>query len=97
MIFVCLGFNDPLNIFALACRRHDYRWRASNFLPMLGSSEGSLACHAYCDTGLLFIMHGNFLGPMTLTSVAERLAVNMSLPVFTNNQPSACETNALTD
>ena len=43
---------------------------------------------------------------MTLTPVAERLAVEMSLSVFTswacggwdsNTQPSACDANALTD
>ena len=35
------------------------------------SSEGSLACHTYCD----------LQGPVTLTSNAERLAVELSLPV----------------
>ena len=43
---------------------------------------------------------------MTLTPIAERLAVQLSLPVFTttvyrgwglNSQPSACGANALTD
>ena len=45
-------------------------------------------------------------GPLTQTSVAERLAMERSLPVFSiyvcrsldsNIQPSACEANALTD
>ena len=35
------------------------------------SSEGSLTCH------------GHLRGPVTLTPVAERLAVELSLPVFT--------------
>ena len=63
----------------------------------------SLACHTYCDTG-----HYNehLRGPVTLTPVTERLAVELSLPVFTtkvsrssdsNSQLSACETNSLTE
>ena len=43
------------------------------------SSEGYLTCHTYCDKGLLFI---NLRGPVTLTPVAERLAVELLLPVF---------------
>ena len=44
------------------------------------SSEGSLTCHTYCDTDLPF---GHLGGPVTLTLVAERLAVELSLPFFT--------------
>ena len=36
------------------------------------SSEGSLACHNYCDTGILL------RGPVTLKSIAERLAEECS-------------------
>ena len=46
------------------------------------SSEGSLACHPYCDTGLTFII-GHLRGPVTLTPNAKRLAVELSLPVLT--------------
>ena len=65
-------------------------------------SEESLACHTYCDTGHPFIM---VRGPVTLTPIAERLAVELSLLVFTtwvcrgwdlNNQPFAWKANALT-
>ena len=58
------------------------------FWPILGdhghllSSEGSLACHPYCDTGLPFII-GHLRGPVTLTPNAKRLAVELSLPVLT--------------
>ena len=41
------------------------------------SSEGSLSCHTYCDTG-----HGHLRGPVTLTPIAKRLAVELSLPVL---------------
>ena len=45
------------------------------------SSEGSLACHTYCDTGIRF--SGQLRGPVTLAPIAERLAVELSLPAFT--------------
>ena len=45
------------------------------------SSEGSLACHTYCDTGHPFIMV--LRGSVTLAPYAERLAVELSLPVLT--------------
>ena len=58
--------------------------KGSKFRPMLWplSSEGSLtslACHNYCDTGHPFIM----VISVTLTPIAERLAKELSLPVFT--------------
>ena len=68
------------------------------------SSEGSLACHTYCDTGHPFILVISE-DPVTLAPIVERLAVKLSLPVFTtkvchgcdsNSQPSASGTNALT-
>ena len=57
------------------------------FGPMLGthgnllSSEGSLMWYTYCDTGHPF-NNGHLRGPMTLTHIAEGLAVELSLPVF---------------
>ena len=43
------------------------------------SIEGSLACHTFYDTEHLFNC-GHLRGPMTLKPVAERLAVELSLP-----------------
>ena len=54
---------------------------ARHLLPL--SSEGSVACHTYCDVGHLFYT-GHLRGPMTLIPNAERLAVELSLPVLTN-------------
>ena len=45
-------------------------------------SDSSLACHAYCDAGHP-LNNGHLRGPVTLTPVAERLAVKLSLPVLT--------------
>ena len=50
------------------------------------------------------VYNGNLRGPMALASTAERLAVELTLPVFTtevcrgwdsNTQNSACNVNAL--
>ena len=51
------------------------------------------------------VYNGHVRGPVTLTPIADRLAVELSLPVFTtyvcrrwdsNTQPSACEASTLT-
>ena len=60
--FVCLfvWFFVQLENFSLIWRRHHCRWRTVNFelcsALMVMSSEGSLACHTYCDTGHHFRM-----------------------------------------
>ena len=46
------------------------------------SSEGSLAYHAYCDKGSS-VYNGHLRRPVSLTSIAERLTVELSLPAFT--------------
>ena len=49
--------------------------RISNYEGMPISIKGSLACHIYCLHPFIMIF---------LTSIAESLAVELSLPVFTN-------------
>ena len=60
ILFVCLVFYVPLGNFSLRWRRYHCRWTAF-FLTYTRhsrqlSSEGSLACHTYCDTWHPFIM-----------------------------------------
>ena len=100
-LFVCLllfGVYRPNSmIIALVWRRHQYRWRSANSpWPCPLSSEGSLACHTFCDTGHPFIM---------VISVDPCHSNHKSLPVIetkvcrswdSNTKPSACEANALT-
>ena len=45
------------------------------------SSEGSLACHTYCDTGHPFIMV-NLRGLVTLTPTADLLSGKLALSVL---------------
>ena len=79
VVCVCFGVFVPFENFHSFWRRHNYRWSAANLTyarhsrPL--SSEGSITCHTYCDTGQLFIIRG------PVTPVAQRLAVELSLPV----------------
>ena len=80
--FVCLfrGF-VPLEI------RHHYRWKLGSIRGRQSwslSSEGSFACYTYCTMTLDIRLYGNLRWPLTLTTVAERLAVKLPLPFLAN-------------
>ena len=108
--YVCLfalGFIVPIENFSLIWRCHHYRWRAANF-------DIRSTCMAIEQWGFFSVPHllwhgasvydGHIRGPVTLKPIAERLAVRLSLTVFTtvccvwdsNTQPFACGDNALT-
>ena len=84
--FVCLEFIVPLENFSLILRRHHCRWSSANF-------NLCSALMAIEQWGFFSVPHPMRLGPtlynchlrgtMTLTPVAERLAVELSQPVFT--------------
>ena len=57
-----------------------YTLKGFKWLSLPFRSEGSSTCHTYYDTGQPFISH--LRGPVTLTPVAERLAVKLSLLVL---------------
>ena len=84
VLFVCLGFFVPLENFSFIWRLHHCWWRTANFdlcsnsWPL--SSEGSLTCHTYCDTGHPFIMV--IFEDTWHSPIAERLTVELSLPVL---------------
>ena len=87
-LFVCVEFFIPLENFSLIWRRHHCRWRAANF-----DLCSALTCTAIEQWGFFNVPHllwhgptlynGHRRGHVTLTPVAERLAVELSLPVFT--------------
>ena len=105
-MFVYLGFFVPLEFFT----HMDYRdvtlaMKSCKFWSMLGiyswplSSEGSLACHVFCDTGHPFIMvisevpwqsHQAFSNAAVTTCFYD-----LGLSQLTQRH-SACEDNALT-
>ena len=87
-LLFCLGFFVLLENFSLIWRRHhdgqglQMFTYARHLWPLSREGEGSLACQSYCDTGhpLINVISED---PMTLTSIAERLTVELSLPVLT--------------
>ena len=107
VLFVCLEFIVPLEIFSLIWRRHHCRWRAVNF--DLRSALMAIEQWGFSNVPHLLrhgptVYNGHRRGPVTLTPVAERLAVELSLPVFYDlglSRPeivprsSACKANAL--
>ena len=101
---VCLGVFNPLENFSLI-----WRWRTANFdicsAPMAIDHEQweFLSLPHLLWHGASFY-NGYLRGPVTLTPIAERLTVELSLPVFMTwvccswdsiTQHSACGANAL--
>ena len=82
---VCFGFFIPLKYFSLNWRRHHYWWRATNF-------DQNSALMVIELWGFFKVQHllwhgsnvynGHLRGPVTLAPIAERLAVELSLPVL---------------
>ena len=107
-LFVRLCFLVPLENFSFIWRRHLYQWRATHFdlcLAPIAIEQWEFLCvtHLLWQGASVYNACG---GPVTLTPIAERLAVELSLFVFTtycyrgwdsNTQPSACGANAITD
>ena len=86
--FLCLEFFVPLENLSfgddtIAGEGLQILTYARHLSPMIMSSEGSLACHTYCDTGHPFCT-GHLRGPVILTPNAEGLSAEISLPVLTN-------------
>ena len=85
---VCIGFIVPLENFLLIQNRHHYRRRASNFdicsALMAIEQWGFLSMPRLLWHGAS-AYNGHLRGPVTLTNIAERVAVELSLPVFTTN------------
>ena len=111
LLFLCLGFFVPLENFSLIWRRHHDLWRAANF--NLCSALMAIVLWGFFSVSHLLwhgasrasVYNGHLWGPVTLAPISERLAVELSLSVFTtkvchgwdsNTQHSACEANALT-
>ena len=84
-LFVCCCY-CPTPEFSLTWRRHHCRWRAANF--DLCSALMAIEQWGFFNVPHLLqhgptVYNGHHHGPVTLTPIAERLAVELSLPVFT--------------
>ena len=88
--------------------RHHYRWRTANFeffLALMVIEQWGFFSVPHLLWHRASVYNGHLRGPVTLTPIAEGLAVELSLHVFTtwgcrgedtNTQASACEATALT-
>ena len=87
-MFVCLEFFVPFENFSLIWRRHHCRRRAANFdlcsalLVRLGIEQWEFFSVPHLLRHGASVCYGHLRGPVTLTPNAERLAVELSLPVL---------------
>ena len=80
------GVHVPLQNFSLMWRRHHYRWRAANFnlcLALMAIEQWTFFSMLHLLWHRTSVYNGHLQGPVTLTPISERLAVNLSLTVFT--------------
>ena len=108
LIFFCLlGVYRPTREFFTYTETSPLPVKGCKFWPLLGTH--SHWTEFFSVPHLLWngasVQNGYLRGPVTLTLIAEGLAVELSLPVFatyvcrgwdSNTQPSACGANALT-
>ena len=83
---ICLGFFVPLENFSLVWRRQHCRRRGSNFdicLALMATEKRGFFSvpHLLCHRASVYNVH--LRGPVTITPIAERLTVELLLPVFT--------------
>ena len=109
--------NEYLFVWALSshsrifhsCGRHHYRWRAANFdlcSVLMAIEQWGFFRVPHLLWHSASVYNGHLRGPVTLAPIAELLAMELSLPVFTsttkvcrgwdsNSKPSTCGANAL--
>ena len=75
--FVCLGFFVPLENFLLIWRRHHYRWRTASS-ALLAIEQWGLFSVQHLQWYMASVYNGHLRGHVTLTPIAERLAVELS-------------------
>ena len=110
LLVVCMWLFVTLENFSLIWRRHHCRWRAEydqcSALMAIEQRVFFSVPHLLKHGASVYNGHcrGSVVVTVTSAPIAERLAVELSLPVFTtyvcrgwdsNTQPSACEANAL--
>ena len=84
--FVCLWFFFPLENFSLIWRLHHCQWRAANFdlcSALMANEQWGFFSMPHLLWHGTSVYNDHLRGPVTLTLIAERLAVELSLPVFT--------------
>ena len=83
---LCVCFFDPLEKCSLLWRHHHRRRRAANFdlcSALMAIEHRGFFSVSHLLWHALFVYIGLLRGPVTLTFIAERLAVELSLPIYT--------------
>ena len=84
-VLVWLGFFVPLENISLIRRRHHCRWRAANFdlcSALMAIKEWGFFSVPHLLWHGASVYNDHLRGPVTLTPIAELVAVELSLPVF---------------
>ena len=93
------GVYHPTREFSLIWRRHQCRWRAANFdlclALMVIEQWGFFRVSNPLWQGTT-VFNGYLRGLVTLTPIAGRLAVKLSLPVLTTSVFRGCDSNTQT-
>ena len=100
-LFVCLygwDFFVLFENFSFICKRHHYLWRVENFnlclweclwdWPMISEIFFSMPHTLWHG---IYVYNGHCRGPVTLTTVTERLPVDLSLAVLTSRGVGAVD------
>ena len=105
--FYHFGFIVRFDNFSPIWRCHHHRWRAADFnlySALVAIEQWGFFSLPHPLWHGASVYNGHFRGPVTLTPIAERIAVELSLPVLTNKvcrgwdsniHSSACGVNAL--
>ena len=84
-MFVCLEFFIPFENCSLIWRHHHYPWRAANFdlcSVLIAIEQWGFFSVPHLLWHGASVYNGHLQGLVSLTSNAQRLAVELSLPVF---------------
>ena len=104
-LFVYSEFIVPLENFSLIWIRHQCQWRAANFdlcSALMAIEQWGFLNVQHLQWHRTSVYNGHLRGLVTLTPVAEHLAVELSLTYGcrdrdSNTQPSPCRANTVTD
>ena len=85
LFYVCLGIFFPFENFSLIWRHHHCWWRAANFdlcLALMAIEQWGFFSMPHLLLHRAYVYNGHLQGLVTLTPIAQRLAVELSQPVF---------------
>ena len=85
IVFVCLEFVVPLQNFPFIWRCHHCQWKTANFdlcSALMAIEQWGFFSLPHLLWRQVSVYNGHLRGPVTLTPIAERMAVELSLLVL---------------